>query len=204
MSHRIITSIALGALLTGSAMGAPIVGTQFVNPSNGHTYFLLDPDSWTGSEAAAVTYGGHLATINDDAENTWIINTFLATPNDTRVFWIGLNDAANEGTFVWSSGETLAQTGFSNWFSGEPNNNDGFGGPENYVTVNWQYSVPDAFPKIKGKWNDDINTGPVSLAPARHGGQLGPFAGLVEVVPEPTSLAMLILAAPLLARRRRV
>src|SRR6185369_15166649 len=34
-------------------------------------------------------------------------------------FWIGLSDAAEEGTFVWTSG---AHVTFQSWHRGEPNN----------------------------------------------------------------------------------
>ena len=36
-------------------------------------------------------------------------------------FWIGLNDIANEGTYLWDSGEAV---GYTNWNPGEPNNSN--------------------------------------------------------------------------------
>ena len=58
-----------------------------------------------------------------------------------RVLWIGLNDSANEGDFVWSSEEPVTYLGFH---TGEPN--DGYGSGEDYVALNW---IRDG-----GDWND--------------------------------------------------
>jgi hypothetical protein len=82
---------------------------------NGHTYYLLDNKTWLNQEAEAVTLGGHIVTINDAAENTWVWDTFGAL--NTGLF-IGLNDAALEGNFVWSSGEAVT---YLPWRAGEPN-----------------------------------------------------------------------------------
>ncbi len=95
-----------------------VLDTQ-VNPANGHTYHLLAAGTWTNAEGTAVALGGHLATVNDAAENTWIQNTwqnYQGTPHD---LWIGFNDAAVEGTFVWADGTPVSYT---NWDPGEPNN----------------------------------------------------------------------------------
>ena len=69
---------------------------------NAHTYYLLEAGSWTESEATAVSLGGHLATINDAAENQWIVDTFAGTGTDG--YLIGLTDSALEGIYVWTSG----------------------------------------------------------------------------------------------------
>lgn len=92
------------------------------SPINGHDDYLLDKATWTASEAEAITFGGHLATINSAAENTWIASTFATYGSVNRLLWIGLNDAAVEGTFVWASGQPVV---YLNWVPGEPNNNVG-------------------------------------------------------------------------------
>ena len=118
-----------------AAAMAGIAAGPVVNPANGHTYYKLTPNSWTGAEAEAVTMGGHLVTINDDAENTWVWTTFAPGP-----IWIGLNDAVQENSFRWASGEV---PGYFNWWvvcgGGPPPvciSEPGGGTSENYVEMN--------------------------------------------------------------------
>src|SRR6185295_14236358 len=89
------------------------------NPANGHVYDLLEYSSWTAAEARAVELGGHLATVNDQAEHDWITANFHNFQTVDIDLWTGFNDAAVEGTFVWASGEPVT---FTNWDLGEPNN----------------------------------------------------------------------------------
>lgn len=92
------------------------------NPTNGHYYALIAGLHWDQAELAAQAQGGHLATIRNAAEHDWLVQRFTAgMPEDTRV-WIGLSDAAVEGTWVWTSGEPLAYT---NWGLWEPDDVDG-------------------------------------------------------------------------------
>ena len=86
------------------------------NPANGHDYLWTwsdDVHSWADAEAHAVSLGGHLVSINDQAEMDWLVQTLGAD------YFIGLNDIAAEGTWVWSSGEPVT---FTDWLSEEPNN----------------------------------------------------------------------------------
>jgi Lectin C-type domain len=191
---------ALAVLLCISVGRAAVIGAGVLNPANGHTYFLIDPKTWTASEAEAVTLGGHLVTINNAAENQFLIDTFTSGANLRRVLWIGLTDAGTEGQFRWISGEPVTYT---NWFSGEPNNNDGRGGPENYANFNWHMSFPDSLPNTpRGRWVDFRNDG--VGGPTRHPPPPGPFPGVVEVIPEPVSLTLMSLAGlGLLWSRRR-
>ena len=79
-------------------------------------YLIVNGETWHAAEANAVELGGHLATIEDEAENTWLANTFR---NEIYNAYIGLNDEAVEGEWRWSSG---INTSFFNWNSNEPNN----------------------------------------------------------------------------------
>ena len=108
---------------------AAVLAGPLTNAANGHAYYLLSDTAWTTSEAEARGLGGHLVTINDAAENQWVLNTFFPlTGVPEAKLWIGLNDEANEGQFVWASGEPVA---FTYWYPGEPNNLGG----EDYATI---------------------------------------------------------------------
>jgi hypothetical protein len=84
----------------------------------GHTYDLISRQSWQSAEAEAVSLGGHLVAINDQAENDFV-RDFGRPYGQTYGFWIGLNDAALEGNFVWADGSTSS---YRNRSPGEPNN----------------------------------------------------------------------------------
>ncbi len=114
-----------------------------VNPANGHTYHLLEVSKWSEAQAAAVTYGGNLATLDDLAEHDWVALTFGNWGGVQRSLWIGLTDENVEGTFEWVDGTPVS---FTNWANNEPNNstaNDPVNG-EDYV-----FLYPGG-----GKWND--------------------------------------------------
>src|SRR5690242_3358842 len=123
------TLIAAGilALTITNTQAVVTLAGPIINPANGHSYYLLPTTNWTTSESQAVSLGGHLVTINDVAENNWVSNTFLnlSIPGvGNRDLWLGLNDAAVEGTFVWSSGQPVTYT---IWEPGNPDNGGGFG-----------------------------------------------------------------------------
>jgi hypothetical protein len=102
---------------------------------NGSQYTLTSYGTWQEAQAQAQSLGGNLATINNQAEQDWLISTFGVN----QTLWIGLTDEVTEGTFNWVSGEISTYT---NWLPGEPNN--GWDG-EDYVEMN--FGSP-------GKWND--------------------------------------------------
>ena len=140
----------------------PIVAIGPVtNSANGHVYYLLSSSTWTEAEAKAVALGGHLATINDAAEQVWVFNTFGISGGTTNHLWIGLTDQAVEGSFVWISGETAS---YRFWGLGQPDNG---GGIEDYVHIN---SPADS---AQGLWNDYANL--------NNDGQGHPFRGVVEI-----------------------
>ena len=97
----------------------------------GHSYLIVtDRMNWAEAKRYAESLGGHLVTINDEAEQRFVADLAKAQRFD-RIF-IGLTDEAEEGRFVWVTSEPVTYT---NWGDGEPNNsNDGF--PEHYVLMN--------------------------------------------------------------------
>jgi hypothetical protein len=56
----------------------------------GHTYTLTPRSmSWTEAEAEAQRLGGHLVTINDEAEQAWVSETFGGWGG--WYLWLGMN-----------------------------------------------------------------------------------------------------------------
>lgn len=96
------------------------------NPANGRWYAQTDQLTWPDAELQAQFWGAHLATVNDAAEDAWLVGT-----NRFANHWIGFNDEAQEGHWVWAAGDggywdgnVSGGTGTSyvHWRPNEPNN----------------------------------------------------------------------------------
>jgi formylglycine-generating enzyme required for sulfatase activity len=147
-----------------------VLAGPILNPGNGHRYYLLDSNNWSAAEAEAVALGGHLATINDLAEQQWLLAN-LGAPG--RALWIGLTDQAVQGQFRWSSGEAVT---YLNWAPGEPNNL--FSGTEHFTQV---YPPDHA---RAGLWNDARDRVFAPLSP----GSEQPSFGVAEITSPATNL----------------
>ncbi len=159
MKFAPLMPFALFFTLSVSRLHSEVVAGPLTNSANGHFYYLLAPTFWTNAESQAQTLGGHLVTINDAAENAWVLQSF----GGFGTLFIGFTDQGHEGTWVWTSGEPVA---FVNWNAGEPNNGGGVFPYENYSMM-YGRSDPRA-----GLWNDIIG----SVADQQ-------FYGVVEVAP---------------------
>ncbi|WP_171597133.1 PA14 domain-containing protein [Marinifilum caeruleilacunae] len=114
------------SLFTGNLSGYTNLGIW-----NNHSYYYSNGSAnATTAIQNALDLGGHLVTINSQAENDWL---------DAQLggIWIGLTDASSEGNFEWVTGEPVD---FDNWNGGEPND---WGSGEDYTEM---YS--------NGRWND--------------------------------------------------
>lgn len=138
----------MAIVCTGSVRAqVEVAAGPVVNPANEHEYFLLSVGGWHESEVLAIALGGHLVTIDDASEQAWVFDTFGAWGGIRRSLWIGLNDSAKEGEFVWADGSL---TGYSNWLPGQPDNSPVTDG-EDYVhmlNTGNEYGHPGGF------WND--------------------------------------------------
>jgi len=83
---------------------------------NGHTYEVVKENkNWADAVACAVARGGYLAEIDTAAENTAIFDELLnnasitlsltstANGGGAAYVWLGGNDRASEGTWIWDT-----------------------------------------------------------------------------------------------------
>ncbi len=146
---------------TNAGPNPNVLSGPVFNPATGHYYYLLQTDTWTNSENQAKALGGHLATIDDAAENTWIYNAFSTYGGTNHSLWIGLNNPSHDtngqshiNNFTWVNGESAA---YRNWSPGEPNN---------YTGNQWYVYVFAPGDPRAGSWDDDDNVGTIGSGPA--------------------------------------
>uniref|UniRef100_A0A1I7ZBY3 C-type lectin domain-containing protein n=1 Tax=Steinernema glaseri TaxID=37863 RepID=A0A1I7ZBY3_9BILA len=90
--------------------------TRRVSRFEGKEYiFMDDKENWYAAKDNCLKWGGHLATVNSEAENEYIKNLH------NRFAWIGINDIQKEGEHVWVDG---SNTRFRRWKDGQPDNLD--------------------------------------------------------------------------------
>ena len=172
-----------GVLLsTLSGAYADILFGPITNPANGHEYILLNNSTWTDSEAQAEAMGGHLATINDAAEDNWVYSTFSNFGGQPRHLWIGLSSGGSDGSVLsnyhWADGEALS---YSNFGIFEPNF------PDEYFV----FIIGPADLYFGGQWNNWYD---IATAEYGGGGPLLPVNGVVEIVPEPSTWLLVALS----------
>ncbi len=116
-----------------------IIAGPVANPHNGRRY-------WISSSAVRVYHQNLFSSlgevtfvsISDGVENEWLRRAiFLGNGVPAFKAFIGLNDIATEGTFVWTDS---TPTTYLNWSPGEPNNAGGEDAVEMFST--------------SGRWND--------------------------------------------------
>lgn len=103
-TERIPGPVEMGAALA-KFLNPPAVWA--VNPANGHAYKKIECRGITDAIDQATAENAYLVAINEAAEAAWIQEIF-----GRGNFWLGLNDADEEGRWAWDSGEPLTYT---NW-----------------------------------------------------------------------------------------
>ena len=121
-----------------SQVPSSISGFIYMGEHNGSKYFCSDGNNfnWSEATAAAANHGGYLVSIQDQAENDFVKNGLIA-----NTAWIGYTDEDSEGNFEWEDG---SNSSYTNWSSGEPNNQGVNGGQGDYAVMD----------KSSGKWKD--------------------------------------------------
>ena len=82
-----------------------------VNPINGHAYKRVRCHDVMDAMTLAAEEGAYLVSINDKVEDVWLQEIQNIFELDS--FWIGLSDVAEEGQWVWHSGEPVTYTNWS-------------------------------------------------------------------------------------------
>lgn len=96
------------------------------------------PITWEQAERRCEWKGGHLAVIESQVENDYLYNMMKEKGYENACF--GYSDKEKEGDWKWVNG---SQSAYTNWHSGEPNNQ---GGNENYAMFYQKFD--------DGTWND--------------------------------------------------
>lgn len=96
------------------------------------------PITWRQAERRCEWKGGHLAVIESSTENFLLYSAMKAKGYENAYF--GFSDESSEGNWKWVDGTSTAYT---NWHSGEPNNQDGI---EHYAMFYEKFQ--------DGTWND--------------------------------------------------
>ncbi|MES2389685.1 MAG: lectin-like protein, partial [Bacteroidota bacterium] len=89
---------------------------------NGHTYYVsVGQRTWNNAKVYAESLGGHLATISNAGENSFI----SSIRHSTVSVWIGGTDELQEGVWKWTTGEPFTYTNWDciNWGFCQPDNN---------------------------------------------------------------------------------
>ena len=147
----------------------------------GHWYALSsDFGTWQECEDEAVVIGAHLVNINDAQEDLWLAEAFKDTntrgPTDNNIAWIGLRGFVSNNSLYWICGDPV---NYTNITTVRP-----FDGEYWYLHGN---NHPD------GGWNSNsVHNTEYDQNPK----------GIIEI-PEPATLALLLIGGLTLLRRRR-
>ena len=102
---------------TGTCTASSFAGfTSLGKFGNSQYYFSMASSQWDNANIICKSNGGHLVTINTQAENDFVLSKIGAG----NAVYIGLSDKNGIETYTWADGSSNAYT---NWEGGTPNNN---------------------------------------------------------------------------------
>ncbi|MBX2973020.1 MAG: HYR domain-containing protein, partial [Flavobacteriales bacterium] len=138
----------------------------YMGTFRGHTYFRSwAARPWGDAQLAATSVpNGHLLTINTADEEQWLNSVILAQTGSLFPYWMGLNDAGQEGTFVWANGDPVT---YLNWAAAQPDNDNN--GDHVYLNYAGGTGWDDAPSNINMNWIVEIDALPV-IEPVRVNG----------------------------------
>ena len=85
-------------------------GMWAINPDNRHAYKMVHCKTREAAQTRATAQDAHLVTINDKAEQEWLLEVF----GKRGSYWIGLINVSKEEKHQWGNGEPVTYT---NWLS---------------------------------------------------------------------------------------
>lgn len=129
-----VMSVMVFAPVTVSAASIPKDAVRY----KANYYYIFYANSWDEAKKICKQKGGHLAIINNKAENSFLFNYMTDLGIDSAYF--GITDEKTEGKWLTIDGKRASYT---NWAPGEPNNEFG---DEHYGM--FYYKSPDKM------WND--------------------------------------------------
>lgn len=136
-----------------------IPDSALVNPQNGHSYFVYpDSVSWIDAKTACESLGGHLATISDAQEQTFV-EQLSQTCSERTNFWLGGYYDRNRDIWKWVDGTPFTYTNWDSWNNGETE----FSQPDNHTGNEWYIrfgksdQTYETWVEHAGCWNDIAN-----------------------------------------------
>ena len=85
-------------------------GMWAINPDNRHAYKMVRCETREEAQRLAASQDAHFVTINDKAEQAWLLQVF----GQGEHYWIGAIDVGKEAELQWNNGEPVTYT---NWLS---------------------------------------------------------------------------------------
>jgi len=115
-------------------------GYSFLGAFGGHKYFISDIlTTWPKANEMAQANDGHLVSINNVEENSFIENLIF------EYVFIGLSDSNNEGIEEWTSGDLLTYTNYTDntsCFFCSPNTEENDYAHMNFWNGGWNFDGP--------------------------------------------------------------
>ncbi|XP_070537336.1 C-type mannose receptor 2-like [Ptychodera flava] len=86
-----------------------------------YKFEFLAQRGWSASQRDCTTSGGHLVSINDNVEQSFL-SSKLMQMTESWSYWTGLNDLGDLGTYTWEDGQ---QVTYTNWAINQPDTRNG-------------------------------------------------------------------------------
>ncbi|XP_052700874.1 C-type mannose receptor 2-like [Crassostrea angulata] len=106
----------------------------------GHWY-LLDSNYRTFNDSrtfcASLSPPAYVIEVQSETENDWLIELTSNRCGVPHEYWLNGYDTDNSGTFTWIDSQTPST--YTNWYTGEPNDNNGGINPEKCIASSTGY-----------------------------------------------------------------